>query len=320
MLDYDQTYFGCGNKLPANNLRDLLEEVNYSFLLPDNNIVKIDNGYIHSTIDTVFPFVDDISTYVMATILHCANDIYASGIKPIQASVSVGISNSLDKNEIKLMFKCIQEGLDALGINSCNYHTFRADQTSITITMNGISRELKPEFEMNGCYDIFLTKPVGVWSTRNIRCQEEDFSVKAILSNNLEWLDFIRSDSVKYATDISGFGLIGHLASIIQNKNYLVSLSLDSVLGPLNFEAKSAPYFLGCSAKSNLESFGSLVENIQELDDIIIDVLFGGEINGPILAIVERDAELGEWFDKLIHIGTASPHMSTKNQIIKVRD
>lgn len=320
MIDYDQTYFGCGNKLPANNLRDLLEEVDYSFLLPDNNIIKNGNRYIHSAIDTVFPFVDDINIYVRATILHCANDIYASGIKPIQASVSVGISNTLDKTEIKLLFKCIQEGLDALEINSCNYHTFRADQTSITIAMNGISSELKPEFEMNGCYDIFLTKPVGVWSTRSARCQEEDFSVKAILSSNLAWLDFIRSDYVKYATDISGFGLIGHLASIIQNKKYLASLNLNSVLGPLNFDAKSTPHFLGCSTKSNLESFGSLVDNIQELDDIIIDVLFGGEINGPILAIVEKGSILSEFSEGLIHIGTISPSMSYIKKVIKIKD
>ena len=99
MLDFDQTYFGCGNKVPANQLKKLLNEKDFSFLLPDSTSFKVDNGFIHSTIDTVFPFINDIETYAIATVSHCANDQIASGVAPIQASVSIGLSSGLDEKE-----------------------------------------------------------------------------------------------------------------------------------------------------------------------------------------------------------------------------
>ncbi|WP_156804617.1 AIR synthase related protein [Gallaecimonas xiamenensis] len=320
MLDYDQTYFGCGNKVPAHSLKSLLDENDYSFLIPDNNIVKINDEFLVSSIDTVFPFTSDIALFTKATVLHCANDLFASGVYPIQANVSVGVSASLNVNEIKQLFNSLKVALNEREINSCNYHTFRADQTSVTIAMNGTAKELKSKARLSGEYDIFLTKPIGFWTTQKHRAGDANLcSKQLLLESNSTWLYFIQSELVKYSTDISGFGLIGHIASFLKSQQYCASLDLDRIISPLNIDFANIEHYLGCSAKSNLESFGACVSSVERLNDVVLDVLFGGEINGPILMIVEQGAELGMWFDKLMHIGTASPHVSTENQIIKVR-
>lgn len=321
MLDYDQTYFGCGNKVPAYSLKSLLDESDYSFLIPDNNIIKINNECLVSSIDTVFPFTSDIALFAQATVLHCANDLFSSGVNPIQANVSIGVSASLDIDEVKQLFNCLKEALNDREIYSCNYHTFRADQTSVTITMNGTAKELKPKAKLSGDYDIFLTKPIGTWSTQNYRSSDANyFCDHLLLESNSVWLEFIQSDLVKYSTDISGFGLIGHLGAFLESQQYYASLCLDKILSPLNIDLTNKEHYLGCSAKSNIESFGKFISPNEKLGDLALDVLFGGEINGPILMLIEKDSDLGNCLERLIHIGTISPKLSINNNIIKVKD
>jgi len=319
VLDYDQTYFGCGNKVPANKLKNLLNEKDFSFLLPDNSILEVDNGFIHTTIDTVFPFVDDIETYAIATVFHCANDLIASGVTPIQASVSIGLSSGLDEKETKLLFACIKRGLFDLGIHSSNYHTFRADQTSITVSVNGYSFSVKPKPKLENKYHIYLTKPLGIWSTQSLNKNKSVNSY--IKQSNLNKLAFVNSKYVKYATDISGFGLMGHLLPLLEEQNYCATLCLKSILKPIELPLQQTAHYLGCSARSNVESFSSFVENINELNELIMDVLFGGEINGPILAIVDHNDMLNRELQSLsefIHIGTIVPRCDNKRKPIMV--
>lgn len=320
MLDHDQTYFGCGNKFSAHRLQNLLGECDYSFLLPDNNVIKTIDGYLYSSIDTVFPFTSDISTYARATVLHCANDLYASGVKPIQACVSIGISASLNDAEIKFLFKSLLDALSELDVSSVNYHTFMADQTSITVSMNGTANDIKPQVQLSGFYDVFLTKPIGVWATRNYQNKDEGcYALNTLLDSNYRWMDFIRSDVVKYSTDISGFGLIGHVASILESQQYSAKLNLSKIISPLGIDTAIFHHGLGCSAKSNIESFGSLVGKDNYFNDVCLDVLFGGEINGPILVVVERDAEKNNFLKKMLYIGTMSPYIDNQKKIeIKV--
>lgn len=319
MLDFDQTYFGCGNKVPANQLKKLLNEKDFSFLLPDSTSFKVDNGFIHSTIDTVFPFINDIETYAIATVSHCANDLIASGVAPIQASVSIGLSSGLDEKETKLLFVSIKRGLFDLGIHSSNYHTFRADQTSITVSVNGYSFSVKPKLKLEKKYHIYLTKPLGVWSTQLLNKNKNINSY--IKQSNISKLAFVNSKFVKYATDISGFGLMGHLLPLLEEQNYCATLCLKSILKPIELSLQQTDHYLGCSARSNVESFSSFVENINELNELIMDVLFGGEINGPILAIVDHNDMLNielQSLGELIHIGTIVPRSGNKRKPIMV--
>ncbi|UTT85415.1 hypothetical protein LZI70_03805 [Vibrio pelagius] len=321
MLDYDQTYFGCGNKVPADKLRTLLEEPDYSFLLPDNEISESKGDYIYSTIDTVFPFIDSVDTYARATVLHCANDLIASGITPNQASVSIGISENLDETETKLLFSSINLGLEELGIVSCNYHTYRADQTSITIAVNGSSNKIRVNPKFTQSYDIFLTKPVGVWSTKSSNRRGKISNAHdVLLQSNYPWIEFVQSNFVKYSTDLSGFGLIGHLLPILEEQRYQASISLSSLLGALGELEECQEHHMGCSAKSNFKSFSPYVEFGNDLDNVTLDVLFGGEINGPILMVVDIESLQGVDTSSLIHIGEISPIQSNKDKVIELRD
>lgn len=319
MLDFDQTYFGCGNKCPAHTLKSLLDEDDYSFILPDNNIIKLNDSYIYNSIDTVFPFTENIDIYARATILHAANDLFASGVNPVQASISIGISSSLNQSEIRCLFIGVKSALEELGINSANYHTFMADQTSITVAMNGIDSFKKETPILLENYNLYLTKPLGLWSSRNLR-QNDKSSASGLLKSNMCWLNFIRKNYVKFSTDISGFGLIGHLISILHNQKYRAFLSLNSIMVPVLDGVSSREHFLGCSSKSNLASFSKYVKPANELDELSLDVLYGGEINGPILAVVDQKFSGAADLHDLIHIGTISPSICAGNQIIEIID
>lgn len=319
MIDFDQTYFGCGNKVPAWKLMELLNKKDFTFLAPDNCIKDIDNKFLYSTVDTVFPFTSDIETYVKATVLHCANDLISIAVRPIQACVSIGLSLQLTEHDLRCIFKNLESSLNELNINSenVNYHTFMADQTSITISMNGISNFIRERVHLHGAYSIYLTKPIGSWSAVN----SKDKSI-LFLKNNIDFLDLLEHQKIVYSTDISGYGLIGHLLPFLQSENYFSELCMNSLLSRVNKEKEQDDSFLGCSTKSNIESFKDYIDNsINHLGIPTLEALFGGEINGPIMIIANRNEISEIMLDKvkeLIHVGSIYPLKKDDSKLIRL--
>ena len=297
MLDCDPSYFGCGNKLSACKLKQFTKQQDYRFLIPDNGVTEVGNTYIYSTIDTVFPFVSDIEVYVLGTINHCANDLYASGLKPELACTSIGLSLDLSDDEVEFLFDVLRSGLESLNVKCTNMHSFRADQTSITLSLVAFSTTDAPTaFDtVKDGSEIYLTRPVGNWTLLPSKHYTYDNrgGFKWLLSNNSYVSELIRKFKFDYSTDISGFGLVGHLLPILESNSLYATLDFNAIWDRRENLEVSEVKDSNCSSVANMKSFSEFVRNFDGLNQFQRDVLFGGEINGPILLFLDPNSNEG---------------------------
>tara|TARA_R110001583_G_scaffold173897_2_gene328008 strand:- start:4171 stop:5166 length:996 start_codon:yes stop_codon:yes gene_type:complete len=328
VLDCDPSYFGCGNKVPAFELASMTNNEDYSFLLPDNGTFKGFGQNIHSTIDTVFPFTKDIKLFTTAAFYHCANDLFIDGILPSIATVSVGLSSYLDSQEIETLFNKLNELFEYEHIVCQNFHTYKADQTSITISFTGWDDKKLSNKQISPNQTIFLTKPLGhsVLFSDESNCLTNLSSIGDLTHSARDLALLLRNHEISVATDVSGFGLIGHLSSILDTYNYDIDLFLDLIPRIENFESLCSEYGLTCSARSNVESFMSKIANSDEMKIHETELLFSGEINGPMLFILDENDESDLNFKKEVEkitnvykIGVVSSFINRPKKINLIR-
>ena len=109
----------------------------------------------------------------------------------------------------------------------------------------------------------------------------------------------------KYAhagsTDISGFGLMGHLISLAMAEKVSIEINHRSISVVLN--EKKIPLEGVCSIKQNSRDFEGYVKwHSSEVDTQKKMILFNGETNGPILSIVKND-EVKLYLEELRAVG-----------------
>ncbi|MFT4804191.1 MAG: selenide,water dikinase [Psychroserpens sp.] len=296
MIEHDPTYFGCGNKLPANDLKRLLGTTDFGFIAEDSGDVSVEGVIISSTVDTVFPFTSDIELYVYATYYHCANDLLVRGIVPLGATVSLGIGLGLTGAEIKELNTNVLQVMKDNVVTCANIHTFNADQTSLTFSIFGHnSNELTTTEFIPNYGDIYISKPLGN-SVVAMDCpssKKHRDLLQALKIQSIDVFDAIKTTHQIVCTDVSGFGIIGHLLSVAHNYDYKVELLLENVPKVDLFEKSFLQHSFSCSARRNMDSFHDFIKIIHgEVQDSDLELLFAGEINGPILIFVDpRHAE-----------------------------
>lgn len=176
------------------------------------------------TVDFFTPIVDDPYTFGAIAAANSLSDIYAMGSKPL---VALNVAMFPSEVEFFPMLKQImQGGIDKMteaGVPIIGGHTIRDKEPKFGYVVFGI---IHPE----KIYDnskakpgdaLVLTKPIGtgIISTgvRAGVCDEaanEDF-VKSMTTLNKKAGEIMIEIGVSTATDITGFGLIGHLSEVL---------------------------------------------------------------------------------------------------------
>lgn len=283
----DPIYFGCDAKLDLKTLRQSLGE---------NNELKLSENYgklsfseqIFGTTDTVYQFCSDYKLFIETSYYHCANDLMCSKINPTDAFLNIGFPAGMNEKEISDIFKITNIFLKKSNINLINAHSYRSDILCITWSLIGKPiEELKPLL-IDEEYLIIQVKELGLSQTlREVELSEissqkgfyEKFKAsagKAVLKIN----ESLYSSS----TDISGFGLYHNLDLMSKLLNRTTELYLDKVIYYEGLRAVIGDTVLSCSATQNYRDF----EEGREFTTIQKQVLFGGEVNGPILIVVNE--------------------------------
>lgn len=274
---------GCNAKVSVDVLLKLASVDDISSLAADCGVVAISGIDIAHTIDTVFPFSEDVDLLVKGAVLHCSNDLLCKGVKPISASFSLGISSELELRESELISHALKRFLLSSGLSVDNCHTFNASETSITISMLGAWTALPPPVAGVEYY-LALTKSLGavhlVERSGEIGFRARDEMQKSCL--NVAHL--IKRFAVAPTTDISGYGLLGHM--VIAAKKYSLDVEVSYKSVPLVSPEVDAE--ISCSAISNLDGFSAFIDS-GSFSGAPIYSLFSGETNGPILIFVDAN-------------------------------
>jgi selenide,water dikinase len=240
---------GCGCKISPSILEKILH-TNKSY--PDNKnllvgnstkddaaILDLGNGTaLISTTDFFMPIVDDPYQFGRIAAANAISDVYAMGGKPILAIAILGWPINILAP--KIAQKVIEGGrsicLEA-GISLAGGHSIDTPEPIFGLSVNGIinTADVKKNSTAQVGNVLFLTKPlgVGILTTAEKKgiLKKEDEGVAALQMMQLNKIGEAlgKCTGVTAMTDVTGFGLLGHLTEMAEGANLSASIQFENV-------------------------------------------------------------------------------------------
>lgn len=221
---------GCGCKIAPQVLEEILKgsaAVENKKLLVGNSskddaaIYDLENGTaLISTTDFFMPVVDDAFDFGRIAAANAISDVYAMGGKPVLAIAILGWP--VEKISATLAQKVLEGGRSICaeaGIPLAGGHSIDSAEPIFGLCVNGlvnISNLKKNNTAQEGDL-IFVTKPIGVGilSTAQkrglLKNQHLPLMIKQMTTLNKIGEELGKINGVTAMTDITGFGLLGHL-------------------------------------------------------------------------------------------------------------
>jgi selenide,water dikinase len=254
------------------------------------------NGII-STTDFFLPIVDDPFTFGQIAATNAISDIYAMGGKPLMAIAILGWP--VNKVPVEVANQVIEGGREVCkraGIPLAGGHSIDNPEPLFGLAVTGIvplTKLKRNDSAKAGCL-LYLTKPLGIGA---LSTAQKDGKLKdehahlgpdtmLILNNVGEKLADITG--VTAITDVTGFGLMGHLLEMCEGSGLQANLTYADIpiMEPaLDYIAQNC---IPGGTKRNLESYGDKL-NLADNDwrYILADPQTSG---GLLIAVMPEDA------------------------------
>ena len=272
----------------------------------DAAVVRLEgNRYILQTVDFFTPIVDDPYMYGQIAAANSISDIYAMGGTPLFALNIVGFPiKDLPK---EILSKILQGGADKAkeaGISIIGGHSIDDKEPKYGLVVTGeVSQDQLVKNSGAETGDaILLTKPLGTGiittSIKNEQASAESISAaidSMALLNKLAGSMLI-DYSVHAATDVTGFGLLGHAAELCRNSNVAMQLNYSDLKFLPGTEQLAQQDNIPGGTKRNLShanQFTHFSKSITELHQLMIA---DAQTSGGLLITLPQD-RAGEFLD-----------------------
>jgi selenide,water dikinase len=205
----------------------------------DAGVYRLDRSRaLVQTVDFFTPIVDDPFHYGEIAAANALSDIFAMGGQPITALNIVGIP--IEKISAKTIATILRGGLSKAREVDCAIiggHTIRSPEPLYGLAVTGIVdlRHIMTNANARPGDLLLLTKPLGTGIvTTAIKRDSVSRSLKkktiALMSRiNIIGADLAHRGLVRAATDVTGFGLLGHLASMCRASGVSAEILADRV-------------------------------------------------------------------------------------------
>ena len=237
---------GCGAKLaagPLHRVLDRLPEQRHADLVQgigdDAAVLRGRSEPLLLTLDGFRSLVDDPYLFGRITAHHSLNDIYAMGAMPTSAMAIATVplmTEAMMEEELYGLLKGAVDVLNGDGVPLVGGHSSEGSELSLGLAVTG--RALEPLLTKAGCRAgdrLLLTKPlgIGVLLAAHMRGQAQTRFVQAAVgvmdTSSREALDVLRANGVRAVTDVTGFGLAGHLGEMLRASGTGAELWLEAV-------------------------------------------------------------------------------------------
>jgi len=298
---------GCGCKIAPSVLESILKT---DFVAPEDPRLLVGNntkddaavydlgdgtGAI-STTDFFMPIVDDPFEFGRVAATNAISDIYAMGGTPIMAIAILGWPINVLPAEVAQ--KVIDGGRHACGeagIHLAGGHSIDSPEPIFGLAVTG--RVDLPKLKRNSTARagdiLFLSKPIGVGilttAEKQSKLQPEHarLAVESMMKPNSIGAELAKIDGVNAMTDVTGFGLLGHLLEVCQGSNLSATIDLKNV--PLLDEAVIDYLEQGCVTGGSTRNRQSISQHISGTDQQSQTLLCDPQTSGGLLVAVAPD-------------------------------
>jgi selenide,water dikinase len=301
-------FSGCGAKLGIDVMDKALcglEQPAYPNLLggfsgyEDAGLYRIDDeNILVQTVDFFPPIVDDAFLFGRIAAANALSDVYSMGAKPISALALVCYPvKELGINGLKEM---MNGGLDALKEAGCALlggHSIEDSEPKLGYAVTGLVSKEKiwKNNALKKDAKLILTKPIGtgiINMALKAECASEaevQAAQNSMASLNKKSSEILRKYPVCACTDVTGFGLVGHLAEMVDDAEVGARLFVEKIPKLPNIEEYVSMGLVPEGTWRNRKGRGHVVKNLKDISPIMSDIIFDPQTSGGLLACVPNN-------------------------------
>lgn len=240
---------GCGCKISPQVLDTILKG---NIAMPDNNkllvgnhskddaaVLDLGNGTaLISTTDFFMPIVDDPFNFGRIASANAISDVYAMGGNPVLAIAILGWPiNKLAPEVAQKVIDGARSICNEAGITLAGGHSIDSPEPIFGLAVNGMVaiENIKQNNKAQEGDVLFLTKPIGVGilTTAEKKSLLKD-DHKNLATNQMMQLNKVGAllgelTCVTAMTDVTGFGLLGHLAEMAEGSDLSAQINFANI-------------------------------------------------------------------------------------------
>ncbi len=246
---------GCGSKVGSSTLERVLQRLqlqtqNWSerddILIglgtPDDAaVVQVPAGQVMvQTIDYFRSLISDPYIFGQISTNHCLSDIFAMGATPQSALAVVSVPYGTEEKVEETLYQLLSGALNVLHQAQAQLiggHTTEAAELAFGLSCNGLAvpDKLLKKGGMKPGQVLILTKALGTGTlfAADMRLEAKgrwiDNAVHSMLLSNQEAAKVFVEHGATACTDITGFGLLGHLLEMVKASGVAVELDLEAI-------------------------------------------------------------------------------------------
>ncbi|TPG74652.1 selenide, water dikinase SelD [Pseudomonas arsenicoxydans] len=299
---------GCGCKISPKMLEVILAGSGAQNLDPslwvgnasrdDAAVYALDDERgVVSTTDFFMPIVDDPFDFGRIAATNAISDIYAMGGDPLMAIAILGWPVNLLPLEVaREVIRGGRAVCDAAGIPLAGGHSIDTPEPIFGLAVTGVvqKKHMKRNDTARVGNALYLTKPLGIGilttAEKKAKLRAEDVGLARdwMCTLNKPGSRFGKLAGVTAMTDVTGFGLLGHLVEMADGAQ--LTARLDYAAVP---RLPSVDHYLaeGCVPGGTLRNFDSYGDKIAPISDAQRDLLCDPQTSGGLLIAVTPEGE-----------------------------
>ena len=246
---------GCGSKIGSTLLNSVLKRLRSTNLIANREEVRVgigkDAAIISSppagtfqvqTVDYFRAFISDSFVFGQIAAVHALSDIYAMNGEAISALATCVVPFGIEEKVKEELLQLLAGVCHALKQENCALvggHSSEGMETALGISAYGVVEEGRGSFEYKAKVGdkLVLTKPIGTGTilAADMRGKAKGkwvwAALQSMMQSNRKAAKILFDSGCQTCTDITGFGLIGHISQLMQGRSdgHIVKISLNDL-------------------------------------------------------------------------------------------
>jgi len=276
-------------------------------------LVLRDGLALVQTVDFITPIVDDPYVYGAVAAANALSDLYAMGATPITALSIVGFpKKGVPFSVLAEIMRGGQEKLAEAGASLLGGHTVQDPEIKFGFAVTGTT---DPDHLITNARTrpgdlLYLTKPIGTGvlatALKRGKLAEDALATltKNLLSLNSAAAEAMKEVRIESATDVTGFGLLGHAAELARASGVSIEIQTRAVpLLPDALALQERGYVTG-AVEANRRYTADILEIHVDVSKAILGLLLDPQTSGGLLVAVPPTKE--EAFRKALGVRGAA--------------